>query len=108
MVGFPGETEEEFLESLEFVRSVGFSRIHVFPFSPRKGTVAYKMKDQIENSVKKERVDRMIALGMDLEQRFLGSMTGKVLDVLCEKDCVGYPGNYVKVVVNEEDLRKAN
>lgn len=106
MVGFPGETEEEFLESLEFVRSVGFSRIHVFPFSPRKGTVAYKMKDQIENSVKKERVDRMIALGMDLEQRFLGSMTGKVLDVLCEKDCVGYTGNYVKVVVNEEDFKE--
>ncbi len=106
MVGFPGETEEEFLESLEFVRAVGFARIHVFPFSPRKGTVAYKMKEQIDNSVKKERVDRMIALGRELEQKFLGSMTGQVLDVLCEKDGMGYTGNYVKVVVKEEDFNE--
>ena len=106
MVGFPGETEEEFLESLEFVRKVGFARIHVFPFSPRKGTVAYKMKDQVLNSVKKERVDRMIALGQELEQSFLNQMVGKVTDVLCEKDLAGYTGNYVKVVVNEGDFKE--
>lgn len=104
MVGFPGETEEEFNESYEFVKKVNFSRLHVFPYSSREGTVAAKMSNKVPNSVKKERVNKMIALGNELESVFLNNMIGKTVDVLCEKDNSGYTDNYVRVLIEDRDV----
>ncbi|MPN46032.1 Threonylcarbamoyladenosine tRNA methylthiotransferase MtaB [bioreactor metagenome] len=62
IVGFPGETDEEFIETSNFIKEVGFSMLHVFPFSPREGTLASKMPNQIPPLVKKERTKSLIEL----------------------------------------------
>lgn len=85
MVGFPEETEEEFEESLAFVEKVGFAAIHVFQYSPRKGTPAAAMK-QIPNKIKAERGDRMKAAGEKLSKKYLESLVGKKVPVLFERE----------------------
>ncbi len=100
IVGFPGETDEEFNESYEFVEKVGFSRIHVFKFSPREGTRAYKMKDKVNGKIKNQRSRRMIELGEKLEKRFCQRFIGNEVEVLFEsKDkngfYEGYTSNYL-------------
>jgi len=84
MVGFPEETEEDFEESLAFAEKVGFAKIHVFQYSPRKGTPAADMV-QVPESVKKERADRMKALAADLRRRYLERQVGKTVPVLFER-----------------------
>ena len=66
IVGFPGETEDEFKETYDFVKNIGFSRIHVFKYSPRKGTPASKMNNQIHGSIKHSRSEKLIDLGNKL------------------------------------------
>lgn len=100
IVGFPGETEEEFSESYEFVDKVGFSRIHVFKFSPREGTRAYNMKEKINGKVKNSRSKKMIELGEKLEKNFCKKFIDKEVEVLFEtKDeegfYTGYTSNYI-------------
>lgn len=85
MVGFPEETEEEFEESLAFVEKVGFAAIHVFQYSPRKGTPAAAMK-QIPNKIKAERGDRMKEAGEKLAKKYLQSLIGKKVPVLFERE----------------------
>ncbi len=85
MVGFPEETDAEFEESLAFVEKVGFSAIHVFQYSQRKGTPATKMK-QIPNKIKADRADRMKDLGERLSKKYLESLVGKTVLVLFEKE----------------------
>lgn len=107
MVGFPGETREEFEESLAFVRKVGFSKIHVFPYSPREGTRAAKMGNQVTKAEKKERCHEMIAAGQELRTKFLQEQTGRVFPVLFETACTdnvyeGYTPNYTPVRVYSE------
>ena len=85
MVGFPEETEEEFAESLTFVEKVGFAAIHVFQYSPRKGTPAAAMK-QLTKKIKAERADRMKSAGERLSKKYLGSLVGKRVPVLFEKE----------------------
>jgi threonylcarbamoyladenosine tRNA methylthiotransferase MtaB len=85
IVGFPGEAEEHFKKSLAFVEECGFSRLHVFPFSPRRGTRAAKMALTVPPAVKKERSNRMIALGKTLSQNFRQAFDGRTLPVLFEK-----------------------
>jgi threonylcarbamoyladenosine tRNA methylthiotransferase MtaB len=102
IVGFPGETDEEFRESLEFCRHLNFARIHVFPFSPRSGTEAAQMPGQIAEKVKKERTRLMLALAEESIQRFREQFTGDELDVLWEKQTgegvwSGVTGNYLRV-----------
>ncbi|MBP3380261.1 MAG: tRNA (N(6)-L-threonylcarbamoyladenosine(37)-C(2))-methylthiotransferase MtaB [Ruminococcus sp.] len=85
MVGFPEETDEEFSESLEFAEKIGFSKIHVFRYSRRKGTPAEKMK-QVSENVKSERWERMNRLGEKLSRKYLESLVGRTVPVLFEKE----------------------
>jgi threonylcarbamoyladenosine tRNA methylthiotransferase MtaB len=84
IVGFPGETEAEFAETLAMCEAVGFSKIHVFPFSPRRTTPAAAMPDQVGPEMKAERVERLQALGDRLRDRYYESLRGRRLQMLVE------------------------
>lgn len=104
MVGFPGESEEDFNRSLEFVRSVGFADGHIFPYSMRSGTVAAKRPDQIPANIKAERAKRMSEVVARSKQEHLQSLIGKRLSVLFEKEKdsewhSGHAGDYTVVKV---------
>ena len=108
IVGFPGETDKEFEESLEFCKQLGFARIHVFSYSPRSGTAAAKMAKQVADKVKKERSKQMLALAEESANNFRESFTGEALDVLWEKqtddgDWTGMTGNYIRVYAKSKD-----
>lgn len=116
IVGFPGETDEEFEESIEFIESMAFSRLHVFRYSPRAGTTAASMSGQVDPSVAQRRSRRLHTLGADLETSFRCAMLGRKTEVLWEssesfdagKRWSGLTGNYVRVVTDtgrEIDLR---
>lgn len=113
IVGFPGENDEEFNQSYHFVKEIAFSQIHVFKFSPRQGTPAARMKDQIAPEVKEERSRKMIELGQFLQNQFLVQQIGKTMDVLFEKTLddheeifEGHTPNYLKVEVHsKEDIK---
>jgi threonylcarbamoyladenosine tRNA methylthiotransferase MtaB len=107
IVGFPGETEEEFMETYNFIKEHKFSELHVFPYSKRTGTPAARMDDQIDEEIKNERVHRLIALSDQLAKEYASQYEGEVLEVIPEesfKDSsdnnlfVGYTDNYLKVV----------
>jgi len=102
IVGFPGETDEEFDESLDFCRRLNFARIHVFPFSPRSGTEAAQMPGQTPDKIKKERTKLMLSLAEESIQHFRNQFTGDEFDVLWEKQTgqgvwSGVTGNYLRV-----------
>ncbi|RBP02376.1 tRNA (N(6)-L-threonylcarbamoyladenosine(37)-C(2))-methylthiotransferase MtaB [Rossellomorea aquimaris] len=103
IVGFPGETEEEFMETYQFINEHKFSELHVFPYSKRTGTPAARMDDQIDEDIKNERVHRLIELSNQLAKEYASRFENEVLDVIPEeihKDdhYVGYTDNYLKVV----------
>ena len=106
IVGFPGETDLMFNNTLKFAREIGFSKIHVFPYSRRHGTKADSMPNQIDEQVKKERVSKLIELSNEMEKEFLDKYIGKEVEVLVEtvKDNIssGHTGNYLEVKINEE------
>lgn len=108
IVGFPGETEEEFRSTLAFVEKCAFSAMHIFPYSRRTGTPAAKMPDQIPNAVKEDRAHRAGALARRLEEAYLDSWVGETLPVLFEeeKDGLwrGHAPNYVEVFAQGEGL----
>jgi threonylcarbamoyladenosine tRNA methylthiotransferase MtaB len=101
IVGFPGETDVEFEETVVFCKEMGFSRIHVFPFSPRPGTAAATMTGQVPDALKKERTGRMLDLAKESARQFFQGFLGKTTDVLWEQQSYniwsGYTGNYIKV-----------
>ncbi len=103
IVGFPGETEDEFSETLAFVEKVAFSEIHVFQFSKREGTPAATMADQIESRVKKARSEKLIQLGNQLNYAYKKQFNGQVLDVLVEEIksqmIIGHSSNYLNVQI---------
>ncbi len=104
IVGFPGETEDEFEQTMQFCREVGFARLHVFPFSPREGTPAAQMPGQLPEHVKAERVKRLIALGETLAQAYCEGFVGKTVPVLLEEKhpdggMQGYTPEYIHVHV---------
>jgi len=112
MVGFPGETDEEFRESLTFVTDVSFAKVHVFPYSRRSGTVADRMPDQLQKSVKEKRASIMTETTEINRKDFLLSQLGRECDVLFERldkngMFEGYTRNYTLVSVNSngEDLQ---
>lgn len=84
IVGFPGETEDDFEATCQVVREVGFSKVHIFPFSPRRGTPAAVMPDQIPATVKSDRVERLARLESELRDRYFQSLVGRPLRVLVE------------------------
>ena len=106
IVGFPGETDELFNNTLDFAKEFGFSKIHVFPYSRRHGTKADSMPNQIDEHVKKERVTKLIELSDELEHKFLDSYINKEVEVLVEtvKEGIstGHTGNYMEVKINKE------
>lgn len=106
MVGFPTETEEDFLNSLKVAKEVGFCKVHVFSFSARKGTPAYEMK-KVADNIKKERSKKMLLLADELEEKFLSSYIGKELTVLFESKKEGlnrgFTENYIHVTVNNTE-----
>lgn len=106
MVGFPGETEEDFEKSYAFCREIGFLWMHVFKYSPRKGTPAYKFQDQIDSKTKEARSKRMIELAKQMRHKAFESFIGRKTDVLLEKPVEGSSGdmegltpNYIPVKV---------
>ena len=109
MVGFVGESEEDFAESLSFCYEMGFAKTHVFPYSRRKGTVADKMDGHIDEHIKRERAEIMIAHMLDAQRKFMQSQIGWNAAVLVERkdsDGVweGYTPNYTRVRIADNDL----
>ena len=106
IVGFPSETEEDFQDTLSFVREVQFSKVHVFPYSRRSGTVAADMAEQVLGDVKKDRVRRLLALSKELETEYMKKFIGKTLPVLMEVNrtdySLGHTSNYLLVKVPGE------
>lgn len=106
IVGFPSETDELFRETYDFIKKVGFTKLHVFPYSRRKGTKADLMPNQIDEIIKKDRVNELINLSNSLEKEYLDNFVNKVVEVLIETNdnniSVGHTGNYLKVVINKE------
>ena len=105
ITGFPGETDEEFERTLSFIKSVGFSDMHVFPFSPRKGTPAAQMPGQIKKDVRRERARIVIEAAADMTQGFFKRQIGKTVWVLFERErygyWVGHSGNYLEVTAEK-------
>ena len=95
IVGFPGETEADFAASCRIVREVGFSKVHVFPFSPRRGTPAAEMSDQVSKSIKSERSQQLSVLESQLRQDYFRRLRGKPLRVLVEGMDPEAPGTLV-------------
>jgi len=108
IVAFPGETEQELEESLQFMRKCRFALVHVFPYSRREGTPAAKMPGQHPNAVKESRASRAAAVASELEIEYNEAMIGKTFDILFEQEehghFTGHAPNYVKVYVKETDL----
>lgn len=114
IVGFPGETEEEFLETYHFIKDHKFSELHVFPYSKRTGTPAARMENQVDEEIKNERVHRLITLSDQLAKEYASRYEGEVVEVIPENRFnenqeqglyEGYTDNYLKVVFpGSEDM----
>lgn len=107
IVGFPGESEEEFNQTYQWIKEMHFNQLHVFPYSRRKGTPAARMKDQVDGNIKHERVKRLMELSTQLQSEFASWQIGQVLEVLIEERhgdyMVGHASNYLKVNVDLPD-----
>ena len=107
ITGFPEETEEEFSETLRFIRAVGFADMHIFPYSIRPGTPAAKMA-QVEKSVKEERAARAAAVAAEMHREYLLSCVGQTFEVLFEQEkagrFMGHAKNYMPVSLEGTDL----
>ncbi len=108
ITGFPGETEEEFAQTLAFLRKCAFSAMHVFPYSRRPGTPAASMPDQVPKEIKEARAARAIALAAEMERAWLEGQVGSALPVLFEEErdglWRGHAPNYAEVRVPGADL----
>ncbi len=108
IVGFPGETEEDFETTLETVKKAKFYQIHVFKYSKRDGTVAADMEDQVDEQTKNERSERLLSLADELQTKYEESFLGKDMEVLFEEEIevdgakymVGHTKNYLQVAIN--------
>ena len=109
IVGFPGETEQEFEETYKFLQKVNFTKTHIFKYSQRQGTVAAKMPNQINTKIKAERSKKLIELSNKNEENFLEKFIGKSVEVLfeTEKDGIskGHTTNYMVVNVKQTELK---
>jgi threonylcarbamoyladenosine tRNA methylthiotransferase MtaB len=110
IVGFPTETEADFLQSLAIVEEANFSQIHAFPYSPREGTNAYKKYKELPSALKKERVERLLETGARQKEKYLQGFIGKSLTVVPEH-CIdgyteGYAENYIRVYIQGETEKR--
>ena len=113
IVGFPGEGETEFKETLDFVKKIKFSRIHVFKYSPRKGTPASKYSDQVHGAIKNQRSKELISIGEELTKNFNQQFLGSTLSVLFEEESKdnpkyleGYTTNYIRIKALKDEKTK--
>lgn len=111
IVGYPGEGEEEFLETYEFIKKCGFHMLHVFPYSAREGTLAARSKDQIDPKIKKERCLKLIELSNDLWNEYTDKFVGEEVEVLIEQydaknNCsIGHTSNYIEVIIKDKQYQ---
>jgi len=110
MVGFPGESDEEFEQSYSFCQRAGFANIHVFPFSPRPETTAARMARQVNDKVKQERDQRMLELSRSCRRRFCEQFFGQTMSVLWEQETKpgsgmysGLSSNYIRVFAHSRE-----
>ncbi|MDO5041032.1 MAG: tRNA (N(6)-L-threonylcarbamoyladenosine(37)-C(2))-methylthiotransferase MtaB [Peptoniphilus sp.] len=108
IVGFPGETDEDFKESCDFIEKVGFSRIHIFKYSIREGTVAAKMPDQVDGNIKIQRSDALFEINEKLMEKFAKNNLGLKKSLLIEEEIepgrfLGYTTNYIRCSVNSQE-----
>ncbi|MGD9872883.1 MAG: MiaB/RimO family radical SAM methylthiotransferase [Kiritimatiellia bacterium] len=113
IVGFPGETPQDFSDTLAFCREIGFSRMHVFPFSPRPGTAAENMDGRVPPEEIKSRAAKLRALGRELARKYCESFIGRDVEVLVEQRtaegiCSGYTEHYVPVEFEGSAADKGN
>ena len=109
IVGFPNETDDNFRETLENVRKINFTKVHVFPYSDREGTAASKMEDKVDGVTKKQRVKELLELSKELEIKYMEKHLNKTLKFIPEvyKDgyLIGHTGNYILIKAKgKEDL----
>jgi len=109
IVGFPGETDKDFEDTLDIVKKSAFGRTHVFRYSPRKGTAGAAMKDAVPEQIKKERAEVLETLGEKAAKAFTGANLGVTHTVLIEESCdgyaTGYTGNYIKTYIEDPEGR---
>lgn len=107
IVGFPGETDEEFSNTIDGVKKIGFYELHVFKYSKRKWTRAAKMENQVDGNISAKRSEELISIGNDLKSKYMNEYLGKTLDVLFESYdngyLYGYTPNYIKVKVKGDE-----
>ncbi|WP_152392135.1 tRNA (N(6)-L-threonylcarbamoyladenosine(37)-C(2))-methylthiotransferase MtaB [Paenibacillus guangzhouensis] len=112
IVGFPGETDEQFRKGYEFMEKIKFSEMHVFPYSKRTGTPAARMEDQVDEEVKHARVHELIDLSEKMQFAYAEQFVGQVLDIIPERDYKGAPGtgkvmgysdNYLQVIFEGDE-----
>ena len=105
ITGFIGETDEEFLETRNFIIECGFNQLHVFPFSPRNGTLAFSMPNKVDDKTKKERTSNLLELSKTLWEEYTNKYIDKEIDVLIEKYDkknkvnIGHTSNYIEVQI---------
>lgn len=111
IVGFPGENEEDFMDTYNFCKKVNFSKIHVFPYSEREGTVATKLDNKVSPTIKKERVQRLLDLSKNLEENYISKFLNKDIEFLFEdfiaqrQSYRGHSSNYLECeFASQEDL----
>lgn len=106
IVGFPTETEEDFLQSVRIVEEAGFLQVHAFPYSPRQGTVAFRKYKELPSAVKKQRVDTLLEKAAEVKKTYLQRFVGKQLSVVWEYCSQGYwegySENYIRVYVEDK------
>ena len=115
IAGFPGETDEEWRQSMDFVSRIGFGHMHIFPFSARAGTKAARLEGQVEAAVKKERSREMHALAAELKRRELSRHIGSRAEVLWEQRInsesgpwIGYTPHYHKILSQDPEIRESS
>ncbi|MCU7811750.1 MAG: radical SAM protein, partial [Candidatus Thiodiazotropha sp. (ex Notomyrtea botanica)] len=109
IVGFPGETESEWQQTLDFVQELGFGHLHIFAYSPRQGTKAASLPDPVSREIKRQRSEALHGLGQTKKRETLAGYIGCTLPVLIEgggeQKWSGYSPNYLRVLVKEEENR---
>ncbi len=112
IVGFPGESEENFKQTLKTCQDIGFAKIHVFPFSSRKGTLAAKMNNQINGVIKKQRANELLELSKQLNlaynQKYIDQEVEVLIEEFTEKGYIGHTSNFIKVQIDSKKVLTRN
>ncbi len=110
IVGFPGETDKDFETTYNYLKRIKFYKMHVFKYSPRKGTVAEKLPNQVDGEIKEQRSHKLLELSNKNEEEYLNEYIGKEVEVLFEQEENGYYKGHTKnyIVVNAKGEKIEN